>query len=161
MCKKRLQVCHSSANWMQTPSQFDLTVVYPVCVVCHIKRVCKTSAQVLFLRSPARSLYEAIEVFQGHSGPGQRPLQVHTQDVDNQQGADGQHAEHQPLLERHPRQGVCEQQAACARAALRSAWRNMRRQRMEAGEDAVLLRTVWFWSTRGREAGGQWLRGFN
>lgn len=81
----------------------------------------EASVQVLFLRSPARCLCEAMEVFQGHHGPGQRPLQVHTQDIDHQQGAHGQHAERQPLLERHPRQGVCEQQAVCARPALRSA----------------------------------------
>lgn len=59
------------------------------------------------MHSPVRSL---CEVFQGHVGPGLRRLQAHTQDVDTQQGAGGQHAQHQPPLERHPT-------SRCVRAA--------------------------------------------
>lgn len=78
------------------------------------------SVLVCSLGSPALFLCEAMEVFQGLYGPGQRPLHEHTQHVDTQQGADGHHAEHQPPLERHTRQGVCERPAVCARPALRS-----------------------------------------
>lgn len=87
-----------------------------------------------------RSPYEALEMSEGHHGPGQR-TQAHAQHVDAQQGADGHHADHQPPMERHPRQGASARrcQAACACPALR----NMRRQKTEAEgkeEDAVPAR---------------------
>lgn len=80
----------------------------------------KTPVHVLSLNSP---LQEAMGMFLRHNGPGQRRLQVRTQDVEAQHGADGHPTEHQPPLERHPRQGAREpgRHGVCAGPALRSA----------------------------------------